>query len=215
MRIKTFVQFVLLLLVLSGVYLMQGKKAPEVHPETIASSARIAYPSDFNYRQTINDCGPFNVAAVVRALKPAEEVDSGVFAAEMKWRLPNNYTIPWGLEKQLKDNDVHIAIPYLKSLSDIDKAAYLREQLSLGHPVIILGERDYYEHYITLLGFDTMQDVFYVYDSFYDKGEEGMTIDSNGDTPGNRNYSTGDLLDFWRGGGMYGQFEWYAIVALP
>ena len=38
-----------------------------------------------------------------------------------------------------------------------------------------------------------------------------ITVD-NGELPGNRTLSSESLLTFWKGGGMYGLYEWYAIV---
>lgn len=185
---------------------------PIIDKNKLATFSTIAYPSKYNYRQTINDCGPFSVAAVIRALT-TKEIDTSDIVQDISWRLPNGYTIPWGVEDQLKEHDLTMEIPNVKKLNDIEKITFLKERLSQGYPIIILGERDYYEHYLTLLGFDSTKDEFYLYDSFYDKGEEGFTIDSNGELPGNRNYTYEQLLDFWRGGGMYGFFNWYAIVA--
>lgn len=185
----------------------------EVSKEDISNfSVVIEYSSKYNYRQTINDCGPFSAAAVVRILTK-NNVKSEDFVKDMKFRLPNKYTLPEGVEKLLKDNSIEVKTPNVKELSDEDKIKFIKEQLSFGKPVIILGERKKYEHYLTILGFDNSKDEFYIYDSFYNKAEEGLTIDNNGDLPGNRNYSSKELLNFWRGGGMYGLYEWYIIVA--
>ena len=102
---------------------------PVVNEGLIASNVMIPYPPEYNFRQSINDCGPFNVAAVVRALK-REPVSSEDFAESMKWRLQNRYTLPWGLEKQLKENGIKIETPMMYKLSDEDKIKYLEQQLS-------------------------------------------------------------------------------------
>src|SRR3989338_4079034 len=85
-----------ILATLTGFVVVRGGK-PDVDQSLIKASASIFYPSAYNYRQTKNDCGPFNIAAVVRVLKD-ENVDSASFAEEIGWRLPNKYTLPWGLE---------------------------------------------------------------------------------------------------------------------
>lgn len=177
-------------------------------------SASIPYSSEFNYRQTVNDCGPFNTAAIVRALT-GQAVSSAEFAEEIGWRLPNNYTIPNGLVKQLESHGLNATAPNVKKLSDEQKIVYLQQELTEGHPIIILGERDGFEHYITLFGFNAEKDELYLYDSFHDKDEDNpeYTIDSNGNNSGNQVYTSEELLNFWRGGGMYGLYEWYAIVA--
>lgn len=105
-----------------------------------------------------------------------------------------------------------IEIPNLKNLSDENKIDFLREQLSQKKPTIILGGRENYQHYITIFGFDRSKNEFYIYDSLFDKGDKDLTKDSNGDLPGNRTYSSDELLNFWRRGGMYGFYTWYAII---
>lgn len=209
---KKLIILVALIILVIGIYLWVTNKAPNIDSSKISTTAVIDYPAEFNYRQTINDCGPFNVAAVVRALKK-EKVNSAEFAKNIGWRLPNKYTLPWGMENQLKDNDISVEIPNIKALSDEEKIIFLHERLSAGKPIIILGERDGYEHYITLLGFDSKKDVFYVYDSYFDKKEKDITVDKNDNMPGNRNLTSKKLLDFWRGSGMYGVYNWYVIVA--
>ncbi|MFH1766568.1 MAG: hypothetical protein ABH826_00525 [Patescibacteria group bacterium] len=200
------------LLLVIGLYLWINNKTSEIDESKISVSSTIDYPSEFNYRQTVNDCGPFNVAAVVRALSE-NEVSSAEFAKNIEWRLPNKYTLPWGMEEQLKENGISVEIPNVKALSDEEKITFLQERLSQGNPIIILGERDNYEHYITIFGFNSAENKFYAYDSLFEKGEESFTIDNNDSLPGNRNLTSEELLDFWRGGGMYGLYNWYAIVA--
>ena len=193
-------------------YIWIGNTPTRFDENKITVSSAIEYSQKFNYRQTVNDCGPFNVAAAVRALKK-EEVSSAEFAKNIEWRLPNRYTLPWGMEKQLKENGIAVEIPNIKVLSDEEKILLLQERLSQRKPAIVLGERDNYEHYITIFGFDSTKGEFNVYDSLFEKGNNGFTIDKNGSLPGNRNFTSAELLNFWRGGGMYGLYNWYAIIA--
>ena len=116
------------------------------------------------------------------------------------------------MEKLLNEKGILIDIPNVKGLPDCEKLDYLRFELSQKHPVILLGQQKNYEHYITLLGFDKKKDEFYIYDSLFEKKEEGSTEDDNGELPGNRTFSSDELLSFWQGGGMYGLYNWYAIV---
>lgn len=200
------------MILVAGIYFWTNNKAPAIDNSKISVSSIIEYPSGFNYRQTVNDCGPFNVAAVVRALTK-EKISSEEFAKNIEWRLPNKYTLPWGMEKQLKENGIVVEIPNIKVLSDKNKILFLQERLSQGKPVIVLGKRDNYEHYITIFGFNGAKNEFYVYDSLFKKGEESFTIDNNDSLPGNRNFTSEELLNFWQGGGMYGLYNWYSIVA--
>lgn len=203
----------ILIITMATIVYIWGSSPPIIDKNQIKSAYLIEYQTEFNYRQTANDCGPFNVAAIVRALKN-KEVDSGKFSKEIKWRLPNKYTLPIGLKKQLKQNDIIVKAPNLKRLSNEDKIYFLQQQLSQGRPVILLGEKENYQHYITLLGFDALKDEFYIYDSAYQEDERirGLTRDDNATLPGNQTITSNKLLDFWDGGGMYGVYNWYAIV---
>jgi len=202
----------LILLTLSGFMVMRGNK-PDVDQSLIKESASISYPSAYNYRQTRNDCGPFNVAAVVRALKE-ENIDSATFSQEIGWRLPNKYTLPWGLENQLQENGINVEKPNFNLLADDEKITLIKQYISNKIPVIILGERDKYEHYLTILGFNADKDEYYIYDSLQAASldQQGMTTDENGRNPGNATLNSSELLDFWRGGGMYGLWKWYGLV---
>ena len=115
-------------------------------------------------------------------------------------RLINEIKIP--TEDFIFNNDE--TTDWLKNINKVN---------NLLKPIIILGERDYYEHYITILGFNNTKNEFYVYDSFFDKGEKDLTIDENNDLPGNRTFTSNELLTFWSNGGMYGLYNWYTIVA--
>lgn len=211
---KTFWLVLIIPTVLVAYILISPGNMPKIDPDIVKESASIAYSSQYNYRQTQNDCGPFNVAAVVRALKD-QGVDSALFAKEIGWRLPNKYTLPWGLEKQLKMQGISIEKPQFNLLADDEKIAFLQQSISLGKPIIILGEREDYEHYITLLGFNAATDQYYIYDSLQSASPDqpSMTTDDNGPLPGNATLNSSELLDFWRGGGMYGLWEWYGLVA--
>jgi len=209
---KIWIGLVILGVLTSFVVVRDGK--PDIDTSGIKESALISYASTYNYRQTKNDCGPFNVAAVVRALK-GENIDSTSFAEEIGWRLPNKYTLPWGLENQFQENGISIEKPHFNLLTDDEKIMLIQQYLSTGKPIIILGERDNYEHYLTILGFNAKNDKYYIYDSLQAASPEqqGMTTDENGQNPGNATLSSNELLDFWHGGGMYGLWKWYGLVA--
>ncbi|MFA6917438.1 MAG: hypothetical protein WC285_01200 [Candidatus Gracilibacteria bacterium] len=213
MKAKTKIVIIILAL-LVGLILISHKSPPSVIDlSKIKNTSFINYPEEFNYRQTINDCGPFNTAAVVRALKD-EKVDSSKFAEKIEWRLSNKYTLPWGLEKQLKESGIVIETPNLQAFSGKEKILFLQEQISLNKPMIILGGRNNYQHYITIFGFDSTKKEFYVYDSLQEKNknDENLTLDKNQELPGNATLNSSELLDFWDKGGMYGLYEWYTIV---
>ncbi len=215
MKIKiTDILIVLIILVPLGLFIGMGSKPPFVDDKKILEKHLLDYSAGYNFRQTVNDCGPYNVAAVVRTLT-GKEVDSSKFAESMKYRLPNKYVLPWGVENQLKENGLNIETPNFRPLSDNDKILYLQERISRGRPVIVLGKKDSYQHYLTVLGFDSNKGEFYVYDSAFDakKSDESMTLDKNGALPGNVTMTNDALINFWRSGGMYGIYKWYAVSA--
>lgn len=187
---------------------------PNINETLIKDTAFIEYPSRLNFRQSKNDCGPFNVAAVVRTLT-GKDVDSTLFAKEIGWRLPDGYTLPWGLENKLRKHEIIIEKPNFKLLSDNEKLVLIREYLSTDKPIIILGEQNGYEHYVTVLGFNIIADEYYIYDSIQTRSpnEPDITTDENASAPGNKTLNSKELLDFWRGGGMYGIWKWYGLVA--
>lgn len=180
----------------------------------ILLSACRDYPSEENYAQYGTTCGPFSAAGTVRALTDAE-VDSWVFADKMKAQLAGAGTHPIGVKGKLIVNGVDIEVPGLNSYSDEERIEFLQERLSKGSAIILLGEYEniHYQHYLTVLGFNKTNDEFYIYDSMYYKLNQTHTIDSNGDLPGNKNFSSEELLSFWGRGGILGFYEWFAIVA--
>lgn len=204
---------ILLVLALVGLFLLRPRTdIPEMNRSMIEDEHTTYYPPEFHFLQTENDCGPFNVAAITRTLSN-KEVSSADFAESIGWRLPNNYTMPWGLEGQLEDNGIPVEVPNLAVFTDEERLDFLQERMSQGKLIIILGEKDDIQHYLSIFGFNCKRDEFYVYDSLIEEGAPGFTIDKNGSQTGNRTLNSKELLEFWKRGGMYGKFIWYAIVA--
>jgi len=190
----------------------QAEALEENQKTSVINFNLIPYPSNYNFAQTYNDCGPFNTAAVVRALT-GENVSSADFAKTITHRIKYKWTLPEGLTEQLNLYGVTTETPDLSELSEYEKASYLREQIALQHPVILLIKKENFQHYITLFGFDTAKDEFYIYDSLMARDKDGLTKDENGDLPGNKTITTDKLLKSWSGGGMLGKYTWFAIVS--
>lgn len=172
-----------------------------------------SYPSSFNYRQTGTTCGPYSVAAVMR-IYGYTDVSSEEIASSISYKIPGYGTHPLGLEEALKKLGLTPAAYRLdqSDMSDRGRAAFLKVKLIGNQPVIILGQKNGVQHYVTILGVNVDTDEFYLYDSWLDEGEPGMTVDENGETPGNVTMTADQVLNFWRGGGLYGFYEWYALV---
>lgn len=213
MKIIIRVLGILLVMLLVGLFLLRPRNdVPEMNKFLIQDTHITDYSSEYHFLQTGNDCGPFNVAALTRILVN-KEVSSAEFAKTIGWRMPNGYTMPWGLEKQLKENGISVELPNLTVFTDEERINFLHERMSQGKLLVILGAKGDIQHYLSLFGFNRNNDEFYVYDSLIEEGALGFTIDENGSLPGNRTLSSEELLEFWSKGGMYGKFMWYAIVA--
>ena len=178
----------------------------------IPNQHEISYSSDDLYRQDYNGCGPFS-AAVMRILLN-EDVDSLQVSAAMPLRIPRRKsTIPEGIEKYLRNQWISVSTPKLEHLSDEEKLNYLRYHVSQDHPIILLVDLWWYQHFFTLLGYNTKRMERYIYDSIEKRGEEGHTLDRNGERTGNRTRTDRDLLKAWNNWGAFGFYDNYALIA--
>ena len=172
----------------------------------------LEYPTNFNYRQNVNECGPYAVGAVARVILN-EDIDSQEMVDRLPWKLPRGYTHPWALEKLLKSMGIATMSYSTKKLSASEKQRFLMQELRNGLPIILLVKMYGYQHYVVLLGFNGNTNEFYIYDPVYTRGEDGYTIDDNDDKPGNTTIYWNDLYARWDEGGVFGLFDWYALVA--
>jgi len=175
---------------------------------TIPDSAEIAYDSAWNYRQSINSCGPYSAAAAIR-VATGKDLSSEDIAKHIPWRF-HGVTLPFGILSTLHSHNVPFE-ECIVSFSDAQKIQWLREQIAQKHPVILLGRKKNALHYITALGYGTS--TFNVYDSWEDKSNDNLTIDKNGSASGNVTLTDTELLQFWNNGGVLGLYKNYAVVA--
>ena len=210
MKVKAVL--LLALIVLIGFFLKFKDGEVIIDNFMVPDRVEIPYPAKYNFRQSINGCGPYSVAAVARILTN-REVDIYTIEKEMPLRIKSGYSHPWGMKRQLERLGLKAKTYQLGNKSWGEKLNFLMAKLSQNEPVILMGNKNGYQHYITLLGYDAKQKEVYVYDSWHDKEVEGLTIDSNGELAGNMTMSFNDLEKFWKGGGVMGFYRWYAIVA--
>lgn len=205
---------VIAFILVTAIYLLglTRSKAVIMHKH-IPAAAALQFPSAANFRQGPNQCGPYSAAAFAHALtgKPALPED---MVKQLPWKLPRGYTHPKALESLLSKQDVQMEAFNVGSLSDEEKKIFLREQLSMKKPVILLVHMYGYQHYIVLLGYDSSKDIFHVYDPVFTRGETGMTVDENGDSAGNRDIEWQQLLAPWSEGGIAGFYTWYALTGM-
>lgn len=177
----------------------------------VPESAQIPIDKNLQQRQGLNQCGPYSVMAVINALKQ-ESMSPDLIDSSMKWRLQNRMTLPIGLTGFLKENNIKTKHKLLLFQSDSKRLDYLRWKLSKGRPLILLNQTPQgIQHYYTLLGYGGGD--FYIYDSLLelvDNSVSRVTVDKNGDLPGNRTLTSMELLEEWGGGGKY-FFGWFLI----
>jgi len=185
------------------VYPQKAKRETWEFPNEVA----LHYPAEWNDRQSYNACGPYSAAAVIR-IQTNKDVSSEQITQNTSWRF-RGYTLPVAVVSDLKKNGISVD-EYIVALPDPDKLSWLRNKLGKSSPVIILGRKSNVLHYVTLVGYD--QQSFDVYDSIETKGEGNMTVDKNGQAPGNATWTDENLLDMWNSGGVFGLYKNYAIV---
>ncbi len=126
--------------------------------------------------------------------------------------MKNRMTLPFGVTQSLQENGIRTRHRILVLQGISARLDYIRWKISQGRPLILLNETEEgIQHYFTVLGYSGER--FFLYDSLQvlpDDSESRITIDDNGELPGNRTYMSEELLEHWGGGGM-GPFRWYLI----
>lgn len=205
-----FASIGLTLLLLVSVGIIYPKTTSPKDRLPTPSSAILPYNAEWNLRQSLNACGPYSAAAVIRILTQSP-ISSEAIAQATPWRY-RGYTLPFGVVSILQSHHL-LTEEAIVAGTDEEKISWLQAQLAQQKPVILLGRKNGLLHYVTLVGYQP--DQFHVYDSLEEKGVAGMTLDKNGLSPGNTNWTTGELLTFWSQGGLFGLYQQYAIVIAP
>jgi len=163
------------------------------------------------YRQTLNNCGPYSVMAVINILKQ-ETIDPEILAQEIKWRIYKNLTFPLGIGDLLKKYNIETKEYVLWNYNEDDKISWLKNMIDEGKPIILLIEINHIKHYFTVLGYD--KEGFMIYDSLQEKriDNQRMTIIDKEDYVGNRYYNAEYLIRLWKDGGFKIFFQSWALV---
>lgn len=185
------------------------RRDDRLNGDVVDGSFSYAYPAVWNKRQSSVECGPYSVAAVSR-IATGEDIDSNQLYKDARWKIPGIGVHPRGLMAQLHDLGIQYTTPDVRELPFDTKLWVIQQQLNESGPVILLGQTDGFQHYITVLGYNN--DAWYVYDSLQERADSMLTIDENGENPGNVTYTDQELLAFWYGGGVFGFFEWFMIA---
>ena len=181
--------------------------------DTVSDSKAVTLNMDsaLYYRQTLNNCGPYSVMAVVNILTE-QKLDPEILAKEMRWRIIKNLTFPQGVVDLLRSYSVESKEFVLKNRTDDEKAVFLRNRIDEGCPVILLIKVHHIQHYVTVLGYD--ENGFMLYDSMQEKNPQNfrMTVTDARCSVGNRYYTERELLDLWDAGGFKAFFKNWAVV---
>jgi len=163
------------------------------------------------YRQTLNNCGPYSVMAVINILKQ-ETIDPEILAQEINWRIYKNLTFPLGIGDLLKKYNIETKEYVLWSYNEDEKISWLKNMIDEGKPIILLIEINHIKHYFTVLGYD--EKGFMIYDSLQNKriDNQRMTIIDKEDYVGNRYYNSEYLIRLWNDGGFKIFFQNWALV---
>ena len=163
------------------------------------------------YRQTVNNCGPYSVMAVINILSRKEK-DPELLAEQTGWRIYKNLTFPQGVVNLLHQNGIKTREYVLKIKSDSEKINWIKETVCKNKPVICLIKINHVLHYVTILGYD--QNGFMLYDSMQEKDGENpqKTVIDENCVEGNRYYAYDEFMKLWNDGGYKLFFRNWAIA---
>jgi predicted double-glycine peptidase len=169
--------------------------------------------NEIYYRQTLNNCAPYSVMAVINILT-GEIKDPEILAKETKWRIIKNLTFPQGLIDLLRKNNIRTKEYSLKIYKNDEKIMWLKNQIDNGSPIILLVKVKNIQHYFTVIGYD--ENGFMLYDSLQEKQNENTrkTIIDKEEYAGNRYYTNNELINLWNNGGYKIFFRNWAVVCV-
>ncbi len=137
-------------------------------------------------KQGRNQCSAFSTAFVLRNF--GEKANGTEVYQHLSHKIPvSGYVLPKGVFDYLKQSGLKVQI-LRGNLKD------LKVRLSQGNPVIVLvGKGFRWQHYMTLVGYNTNKKELYFFDS-------GKGSDTNGSLPGNRTMNENYFLSMWNNG---------------
>ena len=167
--------------------------------------------NEIYFRQTLNNCAPYCVMGVINILKD-EIKDPEILAKETKWRIMKNLTFPQGLIDLLHKNNIKTREYSLKLYTTENKIMWLKNQIDIGKPIILLVKVKNIQHYFTVIGYD--EKGFMLYDSLQEKQSDDSrkTIVDKEEYAGNRYYKNDKLMKLWDNGGYKIFFRNWAVV---
>ncbi|MGI6588440.1 MAG: C39 family peptidase [Peptococcia bacterium] len=137
-------------------------------------------------QQPPNQCAAYTTAYVLRSF--GQEVTGEEIYKRMSFKIPiSGYILPKGIITFMKTYGLKSEI-YKGNLSN------LKSKVAEGNPVIVLiGKGLYWQHYMTLVGFNDDKKELYFYDA-------KRTKDENNSIVGNRSMAEEYFMELWENG---------------
>ncbi|WP_040412632.1 hypothetical protein [Desulfosporosinus sp. OT] len=185
-RVKWSLLIMLICLVVGTVYSLSP--LPNRDAISLAVQKNFEVPINTGFElQGKNQCAAYSTAFVLRnSGKQAKGIE---VYAEIPFKIPiSGYVLPKGVLSYLQSQGLK-PMMYKGDLSSL-KARLVEGQA----PVIVLvGNKFFWQHYMTLVGFDEDKNELYFFDS--DKVD-----DENAELPGNRTMTNDYFLKWWSNG---------------
>lgn len=193
------------------------RPSPEYALSLIKDKTVLLLDENRIYKQTPDNSDSYVASAVIKIISETS-VNPEIIAKNTKNKLFQKFYLPLNVFKNLKKYQIKSEELFAYKMKPDERLNLLRERLSRGRPIIILGEHpdiqnESLDNYILLLGFDKDEDEFYIYNPDQEAGEKRLTTDTNGELSGNSTWTSNELISFWQNGGRYGLYKWYAISA--
>jgi hypothetical protein len=209
-----FISIFIFLSIIVVVCLFLGRALPTFNANIVNNdnnyySLRIS--KDIYYRQTLNNCAPYSVMAVINILQN-KIVDPEKLASETTWRLTKNLTYPQGVLDLLAKYDIKTMEYILFSYNNNEKVNWIKNTISNDKPIIFMVGLKHVRHFFTIIGYDS--EGFLLYDSYQDKSIKNprKTKVDREEYPGNRYYSFEEFLKLWDKGGYFIFYNNWAVV---
>ena len=178
---------VLLCFLLGGtIYVLSPFPTSESTIINLPNRFEVPMNSEFEL-QGKNQCAAFSTAFILRNFG-LKAKGSEVYA-EIPYKVPiSGYVLPKGVVTYLQSQGLRPAI--FKGNIDLLKTKLVQEN----NPVIVLvGNGLFWQHYMTIVGYDNGKTELYFFDSGRDK-------DENDELPGNRTMTEDYFLKWWNNG---------------
>lgn len=200
MRKKHLLTGCAVLLVAGLTVAILGRAFPSGLPQTprlCGDSVSLKFASACALSQSYNNCAAYSAMAAIQITRQ-KMFNPEDLAQEFTWRTAKGLTYPFGLLDLLHKHQVKTQESQLSNYSNEAKLACLREQLSDGRPLIILGKVHGVRQYLVLVGYSA--GTFHVYDPLTPQANQvnRLAVDYNQAAVGNKSLPDVECCNFGR-----------------